>query len=86
MKNNYNKYKDSLYGFIVGDALGVPVEFKSRLSLKNNPVTDMMGFGTHPVPSGTWSDDTSMTLAEIDSIGEKDAIDYYDIMDKYVYR
>ena len=79
-----NKYKDSLYGFIVGDALGVPVEFRDRNYLKKHPVIDMLGYGTHPVPEGTWSDDTSMTLAEIDSIAEKNTIDYDDIMNKFV--
>jgi len=29
-----NKIKDSVYGFVVGDALGVPVEFTSRSFFK----------------------------------------------------
>ena len=32
--------KGSLYGFFVGDALGVPVEFIGRETLKNKPITD----------------------------------------------
>ena len=82
--NNYNKYKDSLYGFIVGDALGVPVEFNPREVLKKNPLTEMVGYGAHLVPAGTWSDDTSMTLAAMDSISEIGGIDYNDIMNKFV--
>ena len=31
----------------------------------------MIGYGSHNVPEGTWSDDTSMMLATIDSIVEK---------------
>lgn len=56
----------ALWGVAVGDALGVPVEFKSREYLRNNPVTDMTGYGTHQQPAGTFSDDSSMTycLAE----------------------
>lgn len=57
-----------IYGFITGDALGVPVEFKSRKELKNNPVIDMRGNGTHNQPKGTWSDDTSMVLATMDAM------------------
>ncbi len=63
-----SKIKDSLYGFIIGDALGVPVEFISREELIKYPVTSMLGYGTHVVEEGVWSNDTSMTLATIDSI------------------
>jgi ADP-ribosyl-[dinitrogen reductase] hydrolase len=57
----------ALFGVAVGDALGVPVEFKSRPYLQANPVTNMTGFGTHHQPAGTWSDDSSLTfcLAEM---------------------
>ena len=40
-------------GLVIGDALGVPVEFVSRDELKDNPVTDMIGYGTHNQPAGT---------------------------------
>ncbi len=62
------KSSNGIVGFAIGDALGVPAEFKSRAELKLNPITDMIGNGTYNVPTGTWSDDTSMTLATIDSI------------------
>ncbi|MCE5346724.1 MAG: ADP-ribosylglycohydrolase family protein [Bacteroidales bacterium] len=55
-------YKSLLFGVAVGDALGVPVEFKSRQYLKDNPVTGMIGYGSHNQPPGTWSDDSSMTF------------------------
>lgn len=51
-----------LFGLAIGDALGVPVEFKSRHTLKASPVTDMMGYGTHDQTPGTWSDDSSLTF------------------------
>ena len=59
------KLKDTIYGLAVGDALGVPFEFKERNSFE---CTDMVGYGTHNQPEGTWSDDTSMTLAMCTSI------------------
>jgi len=37
--------KSVLFGLAVGDTLGVPVEFKSRQAISENPVTDMIGFG-----------------------------------------
>lgn len=57
-----------LWGSLVGDALGVPVEFKSRFAVQENPVTDMCGFGTHDQPAGTWSDDSSLLLCTADSL------------------
>jgi len=48
--------KDKIFGDILGlavaDAVGVPVEFKSRESLRRHPVTDMRGFGTYNQPPG----------------------------------
>jgi ADP-ribosylglycohydrolase len=78
-----NKIKDSLYGFVVGDALGVPVEFRSRIYLRDNPVTEMIGYGSHRVPPGVWSDDTSMTLATMDSIIKTKTINYNDMADRF---
>ena len=75
--------KNSLLGFVVGDAMGVPIEFETREMLKKYPLTEMVGYGSYDEPAGTWSDDTSMTLATIDSIIEKKKIDYHDITTKF---
>lgn len=58
---NYN-IKSALFGVAIGDALGVPVEFKSRETILQKPVTDMIGYGTYNLPPGTFSDDSSMTF------------------------
>lgn len=57
-----------IMGFVVGDALGVPVEFKVRARMKKDPVTGMREYGVHNQPKGTWSDDSSMTLCLMDSL------------------
>ena len=75
--------ESGLLGFATGDALGVPVEFTLRSLRKSDPVCEMRGNGSYPVPEGTWSDDTSMTIATMDSIHDSDGINYEDIMDKY---
>ena len=62
MTNIEEKVKAAIFGVAVGDALGVPVEFKSRSYLKEYPVTDMKGYGTYNQPPGTWSDDSSLTF------------------------
>ncbi len=59
---NINQIKSVLFGVAVGDALGVPVEFKSRQDISKNPVRDMIGFGTYNLPPGTFSDDSSLTF------------------------
>jgi len=75
-----DKIYNTLYGAIVVDALGVPVEFKDREYLKQNPVTDMTGYGTYNLPKGSWSDDSSMMLCLADCIAKKEGLDYDDIM------
>lgn len=77
------KYLGGLMGFVIGDAMGVPLEFKSRTELLKKPVTKMLGYGTHNQKEGTWSDDTSMMIATIDSINAKNDIDVYDIALKF---
>lgn len=57
-----NICKDLLFGVAIGDALGVPVEFKSRPSIAEKPVVDMIGYGTYNLPAGTFSDDSSLTF------------------------
>lgn len=78
-----NNIEKGVIGFAVGDAFGVPVEFTSRSDRKNNLIKEMISNGSHNVSEGTWSDDTSMTLATFDSIRECGNINYEDIMDKY---
>ena len=77
------KIKAVMLGHAVGDALGVSVEFCTREELDENPVTDMMGFGSYPVPEGCWSDDTSMALCALDSL-KGGNLDYKEIMDNFV--
>lgn len=81
MSDFLSKTKAVVLGHALADAIGVPVEFKSRYELERSPVRDMTGYGTHNKPKGTWSDDTSMSLATIDSL--KSGIDYDDMMQKF---
>lgn len=65
---NLKSCKDILFGVAIGDALGVPVEFKSREEISRQPVTDMVGYGTHNKPVGTFSDDSSLTFCLAEAI------------------
>ncbi len=57
-----------LWGAVIGDALGVPVEFKSREEVRRSPVTSMQGYGTFNLPAGSWSDDSSLMLCTVESL------------------
>ena len=78
MKYSHTFYKNIFYGFIVGDALGVPVEFKPRDSFN---VKTMTGYGTYNQPKGTWSDDSSLMLCTIENISEDRTL--YELMLKF---
>lgn len=78
------KVENGIIGFVVGDTMGVPVEFNSRGKLLLNPVTEMLEYGTHNMPKGCWSDDTSMTLATMDSIIKCKEINTNDMADKFI--
>lgn len=61
------KLKSVMYGLAIGDALGVPYEFQQRDTFN---CIGMIGHGEHNQPAGTWSDDTALSLATLDSLTE----------------
>ncbi|WP_071460596.1 ADP-ribosylglycohydrolase family protein [Bacillus massilinigeriensis] len=69
----------TIYGAIIGDALGVPVEFKPRDTFN---ISDMTGYGTHNQPPGTWSDDTSLTLCLMENLSNNGTME--DLMALFV--
>ena len=72
------KIIDGIIGHAIGDAMGVPVEFKDRESLMYNPVTEMRR--SYAGDKGTWSDDTSMEIATMDAFINNNGWNYDDIM------
>lgn len=90
-----NEYyvRDALLGAAVGDAFGVPYEFLSRAEISNLELDGMIGKDTNPtfksrwdnlIPSGSYSDDTAMIVATMDSMIKNQTIDYDNIMHNYV--
>lgn len=59
-----------LLGVVVGDALGLPVQFQTRSELRQDPVNGMRGWGAFNMPPGSISDDGSLTLCLAESICE----------------
>jgi ADP-ribosylglycohydrolase len=72
-----------LMGVVVGDALGLPVQFRSRKEVRCKPITGMTGYGTFNLPPGSWSDDSSLTLCLAESLALK-GYDLEDIMNRFI--
>ena len=75
------RYRGSLLGLAVGDALGVPLEFRVPGSF--TPIDDMVAGGTFEVMVGQWTDDTSMALCLAQSLIEQ-GFNPVDQLQKYV--
>ncbi len=67
---NRQQIMGGLLGVITGDAMGLPVQFTSRLERKLKPVQDMQGWGVFKMPPGSFSDDGSLTLCLAESLTE----------------
>lgn len=81
---DFNKLKNGIMGFIIGDAMGVPLEFKKREIFENNKVTDMISNDRIGV-KGVWSDDSSMVIATMKAIiDNKGKINYESIMNNFI--
>ena len=79
-----NIWKDGIFGVVTGDALGCPVQFEDRSEVAKHPVRYMRGNGTFNLPAGTWTDDSSLTLALLDSICETGELNLKHIMGNFV--
>ncbi len=77
-----NKITDALLGVAVGDAVGVPFEFRSTLQMQQQPAKGMIEFGTHNQLAGTWSDDASLTFCLAASLVE--GYDLQDIASRFI--
>ena len=64
-----DRLEGALIGLLVGDAFGVPYEFRTPAQLRSAELV-WRGHGTYDQPAGTWSDDGSLTLALLDSLLE----------------
>src|SRR5262245_1557060 len=76
------RYRGSLLGLAVGDALGTTLEFTTPGSFR--PIDDMIGGGPFELKPGQWTDDTSMALCLAESLVECKGFDPTDQMERYV--
>lgn len=77
-----DRFQGAILGLAVGDALGVPLEFKDPGTFQ--PVEDMIGGGPFDLLPGMWTDDTSMALCLAESLTEKGKFDPVDQLTRYL--
>ncbi len=65
---NRNIWLDGIVGVIIGDALGSPAQFRRRQYFEERPITKMEACSIFDTPPGSWTDDSSLTLATLDSL------------------
>lgn len=82
-ENRKNNLRNAVLGVVSGDALGCPVQFESREEVARHPVVNMRGYGTFNLPAGSWTDDSSLTLALLASLKEKNTVDLNDIAERF---
>ena len=75
------RYQGCLLGLAVGDAVGAPLEFKTRGRF--TPITGMVSGGKFKMAKGEWTDDTAMTLCLAQSLLDCDGFNASDQMEKY---
>lgn len=63
-----SRIRAALWGFVLGDALGLPVQFESREQRRRRPIEGPEGWGCFHVPPGTWSDDSSLLLCTLQAL------------------
>jgi ADP-ribosyl-[dinitrogen reductase] hydrolase len=79
--NLKSKFRGSLLGLAVGDAVGTTLEFKTPGSFKK--IDDMLGGGPFHLAIGEWTDDTSMALCLAESLVERGEFDPIDQLERY---
>lgn len=65
-----NKLAGAIYGFAIGDAMGVTTEFMNPKQIKKQygKVTDIIGGGWLNLEAGKVTDDTQMTICVMDAL------------------
>lgn len=82
MKFSKDKCLGSFRGLAIGDAMGAPVEFKTKGTFPEvKEFQDSPRFG---IKAGEWTDDTIMALCMAEALVEKSGYDSYAVMNQYL--
>ena len=75
--NIRDRAKGALWGLVVGDAFGSPIQFTGK---ESHPwITDMVKCPVFGLPPGYWTDDSSMAMCIMDSYVRNGGYDLKDI-------
>ena len=81
-KIDANRMKGMLWGLVVGDCIGSPIQFSGKDS---HPwITEMEPCPVFRLPAGYWTDDSSMAMCVMDSFVRKGGYDLADIGGTFV--
>ena len=79
------RFRGSLLGLAIGDALGAPIEGFPRGAFPSiDGFESYDGIHQRQIPSGSWTDDTSMALCLADSLTVCEGFDPRDQMERYL--
>ena len=82
MYKDRNKVKGMLWGLVVGDCFGSPIQFSGK---DDHPrITEMVACPVFKLPPGYWTDDSSMAMCIMDSFVRKGYYALKDIGDTFV--
>lgn len=86
MTDKLNRYEGALLGVAIGDALGAPLEFmeKETIRARFGIVREMMSGGWLNVVPGEVTDDTQMTMAVAEGIKANPKNPFYEIGQRFV--
>ncbi len=82
-----DRFRGCLVGLAIGDALGGPVEFKSRFEIAQHyggVLRKMVGGGWLKLKPGETTDDTAMARALAESLVTREVFDLNDVASRYV--
>lgn len=87
IKKDKNKIKGSIYGVIIGDAIGAPIEGMPihLIKQKYGKVTSFVSQNSRkkPKPLGSYTDDSELTLKIMESISSEFSINPYGISKRF---
>jgi ADP-ribosyl-[dinitrogen reductase] hydrolase len=80
------RFRGTLLGVAVGDALGAPAEFLTpeQVAERWGVLSEMVGGGVHDVAVGETTDATGMMLCLAESLAEHDSFVPQDVADRYL--
>ena len=82
MRIDADRAKGMLWGLVVGDCLGSPVQFMEK---DDHPwITEMVSCQYYKTPAGSWTDDSSMAFCIMESYERLGRYDLADIANNFV--